>query len=124
MLGERPTQHLEACHLRPRRIGDEKRIVSDVERWPRPELTTPLPNGANMLKMFVQLVQHHTQHVRELTVADFIFEVRDDNALPSEREDSALSLGFGDQASRCVLPLSHPDPELGQFLEPRQRWGL
>src|SRR3974377_1270785 len=74
-----PTQHLEAGHLGPRWIGDEERIVSDVERGLRVELITPLPNGAHVLEMLVQLVRHHTQHIRKITAADFIFEVRDDD---------------------------------------------
>src|SRR5262249_37638619 len=41
VFGKFPTQHHEAGHLCPRRIGDEQRVIADVERWFLAEVPAP-----------------------------------------------------------------------------------
>ena len=39
VCGEFPAQHREAHHFRPRAVGDEQRVVPNIERWCLVELT-------------------------------------------------------------------------------------
>ena len=53
-------------HLGPRAIGDEERVVADVEWRRRAEFAPPLANSAHVLKVLVQHVNDHTQHPRKV----------------------------------------------------------
>src|SRR5258708_7296369 len=89
MDGKFPTQRHEAGHLRPRAIGDEERVVSNVERRSGAELSAPQSNGAHVLEVLVQLVRYHAQWIGKFTVADFVFEIRDDDVTEVAAHETA-----------------------------------
>ena len=74
---ELPAQHHEARHLGPRAVGDEQRIGADVERRGRAKFSAPHADGAHVLKILIQHVRDHAQHVGKSAVLDFVFEVDD-----------------------------------------------
>src|SRR5262249_34947585 len=83
-----PTQHQKTRHFRPRAVGDEERVVFNIERWCLVELTAPLPYGAHVPKVLVELARDHAQYTWKLTVADFIFKIRDDDAAKVAAHDT------------------------------------
>jgi hypothetical protein len=54
---------MKARHLGPCAVGDEERIVADVERRRAAEVAAPLAHAAHMLEIFVQQVRDHAQRV-------------------------------------------------------------
>ena len=65
-IGKFPAQRHEAGHFRPRAVGDEQRVGADVERRRRAEFAAPQPDGAHVLKVLVQHVRHHAEHVGQV----------------------------------------------------------
>ena len=86
---EFPAQRHEAGHLSPCGIRDEERIGADVERRRGAEFTAPHLDGAHVLKVLVQHVRDHAEHVGQLAVGDFVLEVDDDNGCEIFAHDSS-----------------------------------
>src|SRR5262249_47067943 len=59
-----------------------------IEGWCLLDLPAPLPYGPHVLKVLVELVCDHAQYIWKLTAADFIFEIRDDDATKVAAHDT------------------------------------
>src|SRR5262249_37161559 len=77
--GQLPAQHREACYFCPSAVSNKQRIFANIERRLNIEFATPSADRTDALKMLVKLVRYQTKHVRKFAVADFIFEVRNDD---------------------------------------------
>ena len=89
----------EAGHFRPCGIGDEQCVGADVERRRGAEFAAPHSDGAHVLKVRIQHVRDHAQHVREFAVCNFVLEVADD--------DRAEVLAH---AKVCLAPIKRNSP--------------
>ena len=103
---ELPPQRHEAGQFGPCAVGDEERVVADVERRRGAEFSPPLSDGAHVLEVLIQHVRDHAQHFGkvagdEIVVAadGLIFEV-DDNDL-SRSGHSLQRLLRPDQAQQA-----------------------
>jgi len=81
-----PPQHPEAGQFRLKAVADNERILANIKRRGGAEFALPLPDGAEVLKVFVQHIGDHAQRAWEIpggeavvAAADLVLEVDDDD---------------------------------------------